>query len=291
MIETVKKKILIILLFILNIVSYSKIYRSEVLDISTNESLIIGKTSRLNFNMVISVEGKDITQEDFCYFFKEEGNDFIKISNLEIKTNKNKRKGNNIYFVENNDRLNEKMELLVNGTLIFNWGKNKNTRGIETQTEELKIGYVNNELNPVLLSLNLADLDPITNIKVEVLEEMNLGTVFSGEKLTTKSLNSNGSPAKIRVEGENSKKVKISIPDNMTIANSRNDSLNVRLSFRENNNTVLEKTLDSSSGRFKDNQTIILNDILIDGECQSNKNSTGLYEGYFVVRVEYCFDN
>lgn len=286
-----KKQILILCLFVFSILSYSQIYRSEILDISTNESLIIGKTSRLNFNMLISIEGKKITKEDFCYLFKEKGNNFVKISNLEIKNNRYKKRGNNIYFSEHNERLNEKIELLVSGVFIFNWSQNRSLYNIENTTEELAIGYISSEQNPVLLSLNLADLDPINNVKVEVIEDMDLGTAFSGEKLSTKNINNNGSPAKIRVEGKNTRKVKISIPENMEIMNNKNENLNVRLSFRENNKNILEKKLDINNGKLKDNQTIILDDILIDGECQSTKKSTGLYEGNFVVRVEYCLEN
>lgn len=282
---------MILFLLIVNMVSYSKIHRSEVLDVSANESLIVGKTSRLNFNMVINVENDSPNLEDYCYFFKENGSEFIKMSNLEIKNTKYKKRGNNIYFTDNNERLNSKIELNVSGTLIFNWSKNKNTRSIATYTEEIKIGYVNSEQNPILLTLNLSDLDPITNVKVEVIEDMNLGTVFSGERLSTKNLNSNGSPAKIRIEGENEKKVKITIPENMEIVNSKNENLSVRLSFRENNSSILEKTLNSSTGKLKDTQTVVLDDVLIDGECQSNKNSTGLYEGSFTVRVEYCLND
>lgn len=286
-----RKCISLFLLLLLTLTSFSKMYRSDVMDISANESLIIGKTSRLNFNMVVAIEGDSVTQEDFCYFFKEDGNDFIKISGLEIKNNKYKKKGNYIYFAENNDRLSKKLELPISGTIIFNWNKNKNSRSIENSVAELKIGYVNDEQNPIILSLNIADLDPIANVKVEVVEDMNLGTVFSGEKLTTKNASSNGTPAKLRIEGEDHRKVKISIPENMEIMNNKNENLNVRLSFRENNSNILEKVFDSNTGKVKDSQTIILDDILIDGECQSNKNSSGLYEGSFVVRVEYCLDN
>ena len=288
-IKSVKKQLIIFFLFVFNLLSYSKIYKSEVVNISTNESLIIGKTSRLNFNMVMQVEGENITQDDFCSFFKEQGNDFIKISNLEIKNNKYKKRGNNIYFSEINDRLSEKLELPITGTFIFNW--NKNTRSVVNRIEEINIGYVNSEQNPILLSINLSDLDPIANIKVAVIDDMDLGTVFSGEKLSTKNVNSNGTPAKIRIEGENNKKIKISIPESMSIVNSKNDTLAVKLGFRENNSNVLEKTLNSNTGKIKDDQTIILDDVLIDGECQSNKNSNGTYEGSFIVRVEYCLDS
>lgn len=289
MIKSVKKQLIIFFLFIFNLLSYSKIYKSEIVNISTNESLIIGKTSRLNFNMIMQVEGENITQDDFCSFFKEQGNDFIKISNLEIKNNKYKKRGGNIYFSETNNRLSENLELFITGTFIFNW--NKNTKNVINRIEEINIGYVNSKQNPILLSLNLSSLDPIANIKVTVIDDMDLGTIFSGEKLSTKNVNNGGIPAKIRIEGENNKKIKISIPESMSIVNSKNDTLNVKLGFRENNSNVLEKILNSNNGKIRDSQTIILEDILIDGECQSDKNSSGTYEGSFVVRVEYCLDS
>ena len=269
--------------------AYSKIYRGEFINISTNESLIIGKTSRLNFEMTLIVEGEDVTQDDFCSFFKEKGNDFVKITNLEIKNSKYLRKGNNIYFSDKNYNLSRKLELPITGTLIFTW--NKNTNSVKNRVEELNLGYVNGEQNPIILSLYVSELDPINNIKVEVLEDMNLGTVFSGERLSTKNSNSNGTPAKLSIEGEYNKKIKITIPENMSISNKKNENLNVRLSFRENNSNILEKLLNTSTGKLKDEQNIVLDEILIDGECQSNKTSSGLYEGSFVVRVEYCLDS
>lgn len=284
-----KKQILLIFIFLFNILTYSEVYIAELINISANESLIIGKTSRLNFEMTLILDEGGVTQEDFCSFFKESGNDFIKITNLEIKNTKYLKKGNNIYFSDKNYNTTKKLELPISGTLVFVWSKN--SYFVKNRIEELKLGYVNSEQNPIFLSLNISDLDPIHNIKVEVLDDMNLGTVFSGEKLSTKNLTSHGTPAKLAVEGESNKKIKLTIPENMIISNKKNESLNVRLSFRENNNNILEKVLTTNTGKLRNEQSIILDNILIDGECQSNKTSSGLYEGSFIVRVEYCLDN
>lgn len=284
-----KKQILLIFIFLFNILTYSEVYIAELINISANESLIIGKTSRLNFEMTLILDEDGVTQEDFCSFFKESGNDFIKITNLEIKNTKYLKKGNNIYFSDKNYNTTKKLELPISGTLVFVWSKS--SYFVKNRIEELKLGYVNSEQNPIFLSLNISDLDPIHNIKVEVLDDMNLGTVFSGEKLSTKNLTSHGTPAKLAVEGESNKKIKLTIPENMIISNKKNESLNVRLSFRENNNNILEKVLTTNTGKLRNEQSIILDNILIDGECQSNKTSSGLYEGSFIVRVEYCLDN
>lgn len=269
----------LILLSLISTLTYSQIYKSEVLDISTNESLIIGKTNRLNFHMSIVVDGNNASYDDYVKLNVED-TDFIKVVNLHIKNNKYRSTSDGISFVDRNDRLNEKIELSVSGTFIFNWNKNK--RNIN-RIEDIKIGYVSSEHNPIILSLPIVYLNPISNVKVEVIEDMDLGTVFSGEKLSTK----NGTPAKIRIEGVKDKSVKITIPNNIMITNSKNESLDVKLSLRDNGKSELIKEFNTDNGKPKDNSVIVLDDILIDGESKTNKTSNGLYEGSFVVRVEY----
>lgn len=269
----------LILLSLISTLTYSQIYKSEVLDISTNENLIIGKTNRLNFHMSIVVDGNNASYDDYVKLNVED-TDFIKVVNLHIKNNKYKSTSNGVSFVDRNDRLNDKMELTISGTFVFNWSKNK--RNIN-RIEDIKIGYVSSEHNPIILSLPIVYLNPISNVKVEVIDDMDLGTVFAGEKLSTK----NGTPAKIRIEGVKDKSVKITIPNNIMITNSKNESLNVKLSLRDNRKSELIKEFNTDNGKPKDNSTIVLDDILIDGESQTNKTSNGLYEGSFVVRVEY----
>lgn len=272
----------LILLSLISTLTYSQIYKSEVLDISTNENLIIGKTNRLNFHMSIVVDGNNASYDDYVKLNVED-TDFIKVVNLRINNNKYRSTSNGISFVDRNNRLNEKIELSVSGTFIFNWNKNK--RNIN-RIEGIKIGYVNNEQNPLVLSLPILYLNPISNVKVEVIEDMDLGTVFAGEKLSTKQ----GTPAKIRIEGVKDKSVKITIPNNIMITNSKNESLDVKLSLRDNGKSEIIKEFNTDNGKPKDNSTIVLDDILIDGESQTNKTSNGLYEGSFVVRVEYISD-
>lgn len=269
----------LILLSLISTITYSQIYKSEVLDISTNESLIIGKTNRLNFHMSIVVDGNNASYDDYVKLNVED-TDFIKVVNLHIKNNKYRSTSNGVSFVDRNDRLNDEMELTISGTFIFNWNKNK--RNIN-RIEDIKIGYVSSEHNPIILSLPIVYLNPISNVKVEVIEDMDLGTVFAGEKLSTKQ----GTPAKIRIEGVKDKSVKIIIPSNIKITNSKNESLDVKLSLRDNGKSELIKEFNTDNGKPKDNSVIVLNDILIDGESQTNKTSNGLYEGSFVVRVEY----
>lgn len=269
----------LILLSLISTLTYSQIYKSEVLDISTNESLIIGKTNRLNFHMSIVVDGNNASYDDYVKLNVED-TDFIKVVNLHIKNNKYKGTSDGISFVDRNDRLNDEMELTISGTFIFNWNKNK--RNIN-RIEDVKIGYVSSEHNPIILSLPIIYLNPISNVKVEVVEDMDLGTVFAGEKLSTKQ----GTPAKIRIEGVKDKSVKITIPNNIMITNSKNESLDVKLSLRDNGKSELIKEFNTDNGKPKDNSVIVLDDILIDGESQTNKTSNGLYEGSFVVRIEY----
>lgn len=269
----------LILLSLISTLTYSQIYKSEVLGISTNENLIIGKTNRLNFHMSIVVDGNNASYDDYVKLNVED-TDFIKVVNLHIKNNKYRSTSDGISFVDRNNRLNEKIELSVSGTFIFNWNKNK--RNIN-RIEDIKIGYVSSEHNPIILSLPIVSLNPISNVKVEVIEDMDLGTVFAGEKLSTKQ----GTPAKIRIEGVKDKSVKITIPNNIMITNSKNESLDVKLSLRDNGKSELIKEFNTDNGKPKDNSTIVLDDILIDGESQTNKMSNGLYEGSFVVRVEY----
>ena len=108
--------------------------------------------------------------------------------------------------------------------------------------------------------------------------------------MSTKKTDNNAYPAKIKIEGENNKKIKLTIPKQINIVNKNNDVLVVDLTFRNNNSNILSINLNEGNGSIKYNSIILSDEILIDGESQTKNNSSGLYEGTFIVRVEYLFD-
>ena len=286
------KKIYFLLIFILiNLISYGKIYYAETNNFYPNDSLIIGKTSRIKFSTTVSIKKDETTLNDYCYFYNYSDGDFIKITNIIIKNNTYKKIGNNkIFFVDKNNRQHEKVDVELDGEIILNWNKYNNVGDIKNRFENIKIGYINDEQNPIVMNLNMSDLNPINNIKIDVLNDMDLGTVFSGEKMSTKKTDNNAYPAKIKIEGENNKKIKLTIPKQINIVNKNNDVLVVDLTFRNNNSNILSINLNEGNGSIKYNSIILSDEILIDGESQTKNNSSGLYEGTFIVRVEYLFD-
>ena len=69
----------------------------------------------------------------------------------------------------------------------------------------MEIGYITDRTNPILLDFDLMTLNPINDVQVKVIEDMNLGVVFAGERLSTKNSQNNGHPAKIEIKGKNKK--------------------------------------------------------------------------------------
>ena len=225
-------------------------------------------------------------EKDFFYFSNGMGNQFLKIINIDFKSFQYKKVGNKIYFKDNlKEKIVKELDLKFSGTMVFDW-KDSSDKTFKT-LESLEIGYITDRTNPILLDFDLMTLNPINDVQVKVIEDMNLGVVFAGERLSTKNSQNNGHPAKIEIKGKNKKRVVIKIPKIAKITNEKKDSLDVSLSFRENNSQVLIKEFNKDKGNESNNGMVSLKDILIDGESETSTKNKGTYEGNFIVRVEY----
>ena len=254
--------------------------------INKTEDLIIGKTTRIDFEMDIIIPREDFEEKDFFYFSNGMGNQFLKIINIDFKSFQYKKVGNKIYFKDNlKEKIVKELDLKFSGTMVFDW-KDSSDKTFKT-LESLEIGYITDRTNPILLDFDLMTLNPINDVQVKVIEDMNLGVVFAGERLSTKNSQNNGHPAKIEIKGKNKKRVVIKIPKIAKITNEKKDSLDVSLSFRENNSQVLIKEFNKDKGNESNNGMVSLKDILIDGESETSTKNKGTYEGNFIVRVEY----
>ena len=228
----------------------------------------------------------DFEEKDFFYFSNGMGNQFLKIINIDFKSFQYKKVGNKIYFKDNlKEKIVKELDLKFSGTMVFDW-KDSSDKTFKT-LESLEIGYITDRTNPILLDFDLMTLNPINDVQVKVIEDMNLGVVFAGERLSTKNSQNNGHPAKIEIKGKNKKRVVIKIPKIAKITNKKKDSLDVSLSFRENNSQVLIKEFNKDKGNESNNGMVSLKDILIDGESETSTKNKGTYEGNFIVRVEY----
>ncbi|NME36199.1 MULTISPECIES: DUF4402 domain-containing protein [Fusobacterium] len=277
------KKIFYIFVFLtFSFSSYCKNYLGEFLKFYPEENLVVETTSRIRFSSEISIIKENGNINDFFYLSLENKRNFINLNNIKISSLTGVKEGKNIYFKNSvtNEGLQE-IKILLEGEIIFNWLiKNQNISNI-------KIGYINSNVNPVYLTLDINMFNPIHSLKIKVVNNMNLGKVEAGNKLSTKSF---GTPANLTIEGQENKKVSITIPKNITIKNSKNDTLSVDLKFRDNNKQKLIRELShNGKNTYKtgNNKNIVSKDILIDGESQTNKNSRGIYKGVFTVRVEY----
>ena len=280
------KKWIVLFFIIIYTISFSKVYRADFIKINKTEDLIIGKTTRIDFEMDIIIPREDFEEKDFFYFSNGMGNQFLKIINIDFKSFQYKKVGNKIYFKDNlKDKIVKELDLKFSGTMVFDW-KDSSDKTFKT-LESLEIGYITDRTNPILLDFDLMTLNPINDVQVKVIEDMNLGVVFAGERLSTKNSQNNGHPAKIEIKGKNKKRVVIKIPKIAKITNEKKDSLDVSLSFRENNSQVLIKEFNKDKGNESNNGMVSLKDILIDGESETSTKNKGTYEGNFIVRVEY----
>lgn len=280
------KKWIVLFFIIIYTISFSKVYRADFIKINKIEDLIIGKTTRIDFEMDIIIPREDFEEKDFFYFSNGMGNQFLKIINIDFKSFQYKKVGNKIYFKDNlKEKIVKELDLKFSGTMVFDW-KDSSDKTFKT-LESLEIGYITDRTNPILLDFDLMTLNPINDVQVKVIEDMNLGVVFAGERLSTKNSQNNGHPAKIEIKGKNKKRVVIKIPKIAKITNEKKDSLDVSLSFRENNSQVLIKEFNKDKGNESNNGMVSLKDILIDGESETSTKNKGTYEGNFIVRVEY----
>lgn len=280
------KKWIVLFFIIIYTISFSKVYRDDFIKINKTEDLIIGKTTRIDFEMDIIIPREDFEEKDFFYFSNGMGNQFLKIINIDFKSFQYKKVGNKIYFKDNlKEKIVKELDLKFSGTMVFDW-KDSSDKTFKT-LESLEIGYITDRTNPILLDFDLMTLNPINDVQVKVIEDMNLGVVFAGERLSTKNSQNNGHPAKIEIKGKNKKRVVIKIPKIAKITNEKKDSLDVSLSFRENNSQVLIKEFNKDKGNESNNGMVSLKDILIDGESETSTKNKGTYEGNFIVRVEY----
>lgn len=280
------KKWIVLFFIIIYTISFSKVYRADFIKINKTEDLIIGKTTRIDFEMDIIIPREDFEEKDFFYFSNGMGNQFLKIINIDFKSFQYKKVGNKIYFKDNlKEKIVKELDLKFSGTMVFDW-KDSSDKTFKT-LESLEIGYITDRTNPILLDFDLMTLNPINDVQVKVIEDMNLGVIFAGERLSTKNSQNNGHPAKIEIKGKNKKRVVIKIPKIAKITNEKKDSLDVSLSFRENNSQVLIKEFNKDKGNESNNGMVSLKDILIDGESETSTKNKGTYEGNFIVRVEY----
>lgn len=272
------KKWIVLFFIIIYTISFSKVYRADFIKINKTEDLIIGKTTRIDFEMDIIIPREDFEEKDFFYFSNGMGNQFLKIINIDFKSFQYKKVGNKIYFKDNlKEKIVKELDLKFSGTMVFDW-KDSSDKTFKT-LESLEIGYITDRTNPILLDFDLMTLNPINDVQVKVIEDMNLGVVFAGERLSTKNSQNNGHPAKIEIKGKNKKRVVIKIPKIAKITNEKKDSLDVSLSFRENNSQVLIKEFNKDKGNESNNGMVSLKDILIDGESETSTKNKGTYEG------------
>lgn len=256
--------------------------------ISTKEDVIKNQTQVVNFEISeVTIKAKNYTNDTFfeAADIETASENFIKGQNLKI-TNISKGIGNEkrVYFKNNENNSIDTIKFSLKGTLIFNW-KETNKK------PNLAIGYRgeehHNKNTSNYITVDLSDVKPITLLKINVKEDLNLGKGTAGSALDTSK--GSGSPAIVEAIGEYGKNVKFKIlnPENIKITSIKNsqDSLKVDVWFESSNtNKPIIKKLNENTN---ETYTGKVSDIRIHGRCQSNSNSRGKYTGSFVVRVEY----
>lgn len=260
---------------------------SEIIHFSTNESIIDGKTGRIEFSARIRVTSDTKAQNQYLQLFEDNSsaNYFIKSIIRADKT----RNGSKIWFKNDRQDITDTVEMNITGTLIFNWEKmRKSSRMVtrigavyvENGNESKKIGNIDIDLGK--------DIKIISTLKVNVKEHMNFGTIIAGQRADTST--SMGTPTKVEIEGVAERNVKITIPGTVILKNESGGKLTAELRFgnkekssREKNSQTIEKKLEQRSGE----KNIGTTDIEINGKLSTNQKDRGNYKGTFIVRVEY----
>lgn len=267
---------------IFSLISLSQDFRGEISKFYSNEVLAVGTTNRVKFSAEVTLIKEFANNQDYFQLELKNENNFLNLSNIKISSLNSVKDGNKLYFKSStNGEIIKEIKFLLEGEALFNWLV-KNQRN-----ENIKIGYINDEFNPVYLNLALKNFNPVQSLKIKIIDNMNLGKGEAGERLSTKKW---GTPANISIEGEENKSVNITIPQSTTIKNSKNEVLIVDLSFRENGGQKLVKLLSPNNKnifRIGNENRVISKDILIDGEAQTQRGNRGVYKGTFTVKVEY----
>ncbi|WP_270749834.1 hypothetical protein [Fusobacterium hominis] len=172
------------------------------------------------------------------------------------------------YFRDNNGNFLKKLRLIIDCYIHCD------VRYLTSNIFECKLGTLSNG-DRIFVLCDAKEYKPIHNLKIEVKDDMNLGTTYPGGTLSTRN-NGTGTPAKIIVSGQRGKRYKVKIPKETIIHNDKkNDQLHVYLRMRNEQAPFLCK------------QDREYTEYIIDGICKTNKRSSGHYKGSFVVRVEY----
>lgn len=279
-------------MFIIFSFSYSSntAFDVSVRGIYTKEDVIKNQTQIVNFEISeVTIRAKNNTKDTFFQVTNTEttNENFINGQNLKI-TNISKGIGNEnrVYFKDNENNSIDTIKFSLKGTLIFNWKENnkKPDLAIGYRGEENNIRRISNANN--YITIDLSDVKPITLLKINVREHLNLGKGIAGSVLDTSE--GTGSPAIVEATGEYGKNVKFKIldPENIKITSIKNyqDSLKVDVWFENSKSKTIKKNLNENTN---ETYTGKVSDIKIHGRCQSNSNSRGIYKGSFIVRVEY----
>ncbi|MHD0316590.1 hypothetical protein [Fusobacterium sp. THCT1E2] len=279
-------------MFIIFSFSYSSntAFDVSVRGIYTKEDVIKNQTQIVNFEISeVTIRAKNNTKDTFFQVTNTEttNENFINGQNLKI-TNISKGIGNEnrVYFKDNENNSIDTIKFSLKGTLIFNWKENnkKPDLAIGYRGEENNIRRTSNANNHI--TIDLSDVKPITLLKINVREHLNLGKGIAGSVLDTSE--GTGSPAIVEATGEYGKNVKFKIlnPENIKITSIKNyqDSLKVDVWFENSKSKTIKKNLNENTN---ETYTGKVSDIKIHGRCQSNSNSRGIYKGSFIVRVEY----
>ena len=249
---------------IFSLISLGQDFRGEISKFYSNDVLAVGTTNRVRFSAEVTLTKDFANNQDYFQLDLKNGNKFLNLNNIKVSPINSIKEGNKIYFKSStNGEIIKEIKFLLEGEALFNWLV-KNQRD-----ENIRIGYINDEFNPVYLNLSLQNFNPVQSLKIRVIDNMNLGKGEAGERLSTKKW---GTPANISIEGE------------------ENESLIVDLSFRENGGQKLVKLLAPNNRdvfRIGNESRVVSKDILIDGETQTQKGNRGVYKGMFTVKVEY----
>lgn len=242
------------------------------------------------FQIELTIEPKVENVQEWYFVLNRETKDGnVIISDIEAFPIKIGRRSGDIFYFPTNGK---DLKIKIIGRLV----KKEESKDINFILGELYKGNEESENIVYYLAEDEGSNDAfkiIEGLKIQILDELNLGEVPAGGKLSSKEA-LNGKAARIRFKGAKNKRIEIEYDKIAYIYNESGDSLKVILQKPEYNNLIgvdLEREDDEYELEVNLDKTGNSGDIKIHGEAQTLKDTKpGEYSGVFTVRFEYDND-
>lgn len=253
-------------------------YTAYIKKVNSIENFIGNTTQAVNYDFDIYIEPRNSGNVlDEAYFIPKSPTENEKISMTLgiIKVIDGRNINGNFYFpIDNKNSKVDDLKLKATGKITLKTSF-ENLKG----SGRIELGEVQekNHRRKVWLTFDYGILEKEDTINIRVVKNMDLGVAIAGQTLKTSN------PAIVEISGIKNETIKVELDKSTIIKNDRNDELTVNLSFKDKD---FEEKRDKKVKEI--NSTNGSEEIKIEGISQTyNSTPSGIYKGYFKVRVIY----